>query len=335
MKYFSEFVSSFSLGSVQRKHNMAVVALNHAQKHDFSYICLKEALEKELLDIREVDQHGAVPILMAVNKGPLPILILDGEELVGGKQNRVLNTTILLKEKSKTTLPVSCTEKGRWRYISSKFDDSGVAMTATLRGRKARSVSFSLQREGRFASDQEEIWDSIDEFSRQADVYSPSSAMKDVVEKKRTQLRDYLQAFSWGDDQKGLLVIINDRVVGFDFISLPEVMKKLYPKLIESYAFEAFFASKNSGQSTKEKTRPTTKTYHQQAAKFLERIKTVPSRRFSSPGYGWDYRFLGDDLAGSALLWRQKIIHTAFFQIPPNSSDGHLAGPGHRLRFRL
>jgi len=335
MKYFTEFVASFSLGAVQIKDNMAVVALNHAQKHDFSYICLKEALEKELLDIREVDQHGAVPILMAVNKGPLPILILDGEELVGGKQNRVLNTTILLKEKSKTTLPVSCTEKGRWRYISSKFDDSGVAMTAKLRGRKARSVSFSLQREGRFASDQEEIWDSIDEFSRQADVYSPSSAMKDVVEKKRTQLRDYLQAFSWGDDQKGLLVIINDRVVGFDFISLPEVMKKLYPKLIESYAIEAYFSARPSHRSSKKKLRFTQKSSRQKAAEFLERIKTVPSRRFPSPGHGWDYRFLGDDLAGSALLWRQNIIHTAFFQIPPNSSDGHLAGPGHRLRFRL
>jgi hypothetical protein len=314
---------------------MAVVALSHHQNHDFTYICLKEALEKELLEIKEVDQHGAVPTLMAINKGSLPILILDGEELVGGKQNRVLNTTILLKEKSKTILPVSCTEQGRWRYTSKKFADSGVAMMATLRGRKTRSVSASLQRKRRYESDQQEIWASINELSRQAAVHSPSSAMRDVMEKKRTQLQDYLQAFSWVEEQKGLLVIVNDRVVGFDFISSTGVMKKLYPKLIESYASEAYFQQTLFRQEKQTGSSPREKMYNQKARDFLEKIKKSPSRRFPSPGHGWDYRFQEEGLAGSALLWRRIIIHTAFFQIPPESKNNRMAGPGQRSRFRL
>ena len=40
--------------------------------------------------------------------------MLDGTELRGGKQTRVLNTTVLLGGRSETRIPVSCIEVGRW-----------------------------------------------------------------------------------------------------------------------------------------------------------------------------------------------------------------------------
>jgi len=49
------------------------------------------------------------------------ILILDGEELVGAKQNRVVNTTLLIAAASSTVIPVSCVEQGRWDYDSPDF----------------------------------------------------------------------------------------------------------------------------------------------------------------------------------------------------------------------
>jgi len=350
MKYFNDFAASFSLGTTQVAHNMAVVPLFHPQTHDFTYLCLKDSLDKNLLEIKEVDQHGTVPTLIAINKGSAPILILDGEELAGGKQNRVLNTTILLKGKSQTTIPVSCTESGRWHFISPKFADSGVTMMATIRGRKARAVSANLQSKGRYESNQGEIWESIDELSRQAAVNSPSSAMKDVIEQKRIHLKEYLEAFSWEKNQKGLLVIINDQVVGFDYISSEKVLKKLYTKLIESYALEAYFHPVRSKRKAKDKASskeaspkkesPKEKsakedTYHHQAAEFLNLVKNTPSRRFPSPGQGWDYRFQQDNLVGSALYWRKKIIHAAFFHLPSQRSTSPLAGPRERSRYRL
>lgn len=66
-----------------------------------------------------------MPQLAVINDGPIAVLIIDGEELIGAKQNRVLNTTVLLKERSKTVIPVSCTEQGRWQWRSAESGGNG------------------------------------------------------------------------------------------------------------------------------------------------------------------------------------------------------------------
>ena len=44
----------------------------------------------------------------------MPVLILGGDTIIGGAQNRIVNITILLKAAAKTPIPVSCREMGRW-----------------------------------------------------------------------------------------------------------------------------------------------------------------------------------------------------------------------------
>jgi hypothetical protein len=90
-----------------------------------AYLMLKEALEAHLLEVKEVNHGGSVPDLVAENKGDLPVLLLDGEELAGAKQNRVLNSSLLLPAKTTQLIPVSCTERGRWSYVSPHFVESG------------------------------------------------------------------------------------------------------------------------------------------------------------------------------------------------------------------
>ena len=71
------------------------------------------SLERNLILITEVDESGTVPELKVVNKSDTMILILDGEELVGTKQNRIVNTTLLIAGKDTVVIPVSCVEQGR------------------------------------------------------------------------------------------------------------------------------------------------------------------------------------------------------------------------------
>ena len=81
------------------------------------YVTLDEALPRGLR-ITEVDEAGSVPELVVENPLDERVLLYDGEELVGAKQNRILNVSVLVEAKSKLTIPVSCVEQGRWSRTS-------------------------------------------------------------------------------------------------------------------------------------------------------------------------------------------------------------------------
>jgi len=116
----SKYISGITwAGAIQKHKNLAILPLLSNQAPKAHYIGLNEAIEKDRIKITEVDEGGSVPTLIAINKGSIPILLLQGEEVEGAKQNRVFNTTIMLKEHSRTMIPVSCTEAGRWSYMTS------------------------------------------------------------------------------------------------------------------------------------------------------------------------------------------------------------------------
>jgi hypothetical protein len=86
-----------------------------------SYTVLETAIEAGTAVVEEVSENGDVPHLAVTNNGPLPLLILEGEILIGAKQNRVVNVTVLVAAHSRFTLPVSCVEQGRWQYQGREF----------------------------------------------------------------------------------------------------------------------------------------------------------------------------------------------------------------------
>ena len=203
----SELLSTLALGDVQTFENMAVIPLTSSSSEGVEYITMQEAIGQGLLIVTEVDAQGSVPELKVINQAEIPVLVLDGEELIGAKQNRVLNTTILLKEKSETVVPVSCTEQGRWSHQSARFADSGVVLSSSLRTVNKRSVSESLGRTSRPSSDQSRLWAGISHLQAEARVESPTGAMKDVYEDKSEDIGDYLDGFSCVPGQRGLAAL--------------------------------------------------------------------------------------------------------------------------------
>src|SRR5438046_712416 len=108
--------------------------------------------------IGEVSAAVEVPALSVVNDADRPVLLLDGEELVGARQNRILNTTVLVAAQATLRIPVSCVEQGRWSYRGKRFDPGDASLFACARAKKAARVSASLRERGAHTSDQGEIW---------------------------------------------------------------------------------------------------------------------------------------------------------------------------------
>jgi hypothetical protein len=317
-------LNSLELGNLQVFKNMAIVPLYTPVEEEPEYLTLQEALDQQMLKITELDESGSVPELKVTNTSAQYVLLLDGEELMGAKQNRVLNTTILLKPNSETVIPVSCTEQGRWAYSSAEFSSSGHIMAQRIRSSKAKSVHSSLRQMRGHQSDQGEVWAKIHELSTEAEVASPTGAMRDVYESKASHLADYEKTFEFIPKQQGILVMINGEVVGFDILSRASAYQKLHSKLIKSYAMDAMH------QQTKPHSTPSIS----KVRAFLEATADCTAETYPSIGYGDDHRFEGKTMVGSALVANESVIHIAFFKKTENDTKDEMAGYRQRRQFR-
>ena len=323
----ASFLEELELGERQEHANMAVFPIFASGNHGPEYLTLKEALDKRLLTVTEVSKGGSVPELMAINTADVPILLLDGEELSGAKQNRVLNTTILLMEHSETVIPVSCTEQGRWSYSSHEFNESGNIMAKSIRWKKTRKVYENLQTSCEFRADQGEVWDDIAAMSRDAGVDSSTSAMNDVFQSKEEALDGYLKAFPLMSGQRGLLVFVNGKVSGFDVLSLGSAYGTLHQKLAKSYAMDAYLDAKKGKRSYTVSA--------DEAVRFLKDARSCREEKYRSTGHGWDYRYEGPSIVGSVLLHAETVIHAAFFGTTESGKVGNMAGSRQRRGHRV
>lgn len=318
------FIGRIQLGDMQVHDNMAVIPLFLDSNGGPSYITLKEALDMGTFTVTEVSKGGSVPELKAINKGNIPVILLDGEELAGAKQNRVLNTTVLVAANSEIIIPVSCTEHGRWSYTSSEFRDSDLIMAYNIKRKKARSVMRNVRESGRYASDQKEVWDDIQAMSGNAKVHSSTGAMKDVFESREKDLDDYINAITLMPAQKGIMVMINGAFMGFDVLSSDTAYAKLHQKLLKSCAIEALLDRKKK----------TIVPIPAIAKGFLQDIITCDETKHKSVGLGYDYRFEGKEKVGTALVHEDNVIHMAFFTLAKSDKIGRMAGMSQRRRNR-
>ena len=123
--------------------NLTLVPVRGDSSAGLDYVLAAEAIEDGTLTVKEVSDSGDVNMLIVQNKSDKRVLLLDGEELVGAKQNRILNTTILIEANTTQKISVSCVEQGRWNHVSSKFS-AGMYSPPEMRSNKSRAVSNLL-----------------------------------------------------------------------------------------------------------------------------------------------------------------------------------------------
>jgi hypothetical protein len=271
------------------------------------YLTLDEALTQKVAHITEVSESGSVPELKFVNESDQRILLLDGEELQGAKQNRILNLTILVAARQTLLVPVSCVEAGRWSRRSAEFATAGHAHYASGRARKMGQVTESLSMRGGRHSDQGEVWADIAAKASRMAAPSPTSAASALYEQNADDIERFVRAFTTtsGARQVGALFGINGRIIGLDLFDYPATLTKLLAKLVRSNALDAIDAGDE----------PKTPLTRDNVDGFLHLIADAQMQQFPAIAEGEDIRLTVSGLTGGALIADARVVHLSAFQV--------------------
>jgi ARG/rhodanese/phosphatase superfamily protein len=280
------------------------------------YFVLDDALSSGLVEITEVSDQGSVPNLRVANRAAQPVLIVDGEELLGAKQNRIVNLTILVAAKSDLTIPVSCVEAGRWRMRSRAFTAAPRTQYATGRAKRMAHVSYSMLSTGDRVSDQADVWHDIAQKSSRLNATSPTSAMDAIFSTHSASVETFVSGCAAVDGQVGALFAVGDAIVGFDLFDRPSTLRKMLPKLVRSVAIDAIDAA--AGSPSKQARRvgqAEDGALRARAAQFLAVTAEAPRRAIPAIGIGDDVRLTAPHIAGAALVLDDHVIHLGAFAL--------------------
>ena len=288
-----EVNSDIELLTPQSHENIAIIPLKTNRNYNLDILTLKKGLELNLVAVNECEK-STVNTLIVVNKAVTPLLLIDGEEVVGGDQNRLVNSTILIAPRKASEIPVSCTERGRWAY-KSEFKQSDYL--AAFNTRRVKSHAMHEDR-----SPQHDIWTSIDELEMRHDFSSPTSSMNENYENKKVNLNEILHSFEIVDGQNGVLIMINGEIKGFELFLNPEIYKEFHEKVLKSYLIDA-------------EVKTTTFTINIDAAKQV--IDDAMNSSFEpkqSKGLENAYGFENSQGIGDIYIYENEIIHWSYFK---------------------
>ncbi len=212
-----------------------------------AYISLDEALQygPDSFAILEVSDQGTVNHLKVVNNLNSNVLITDGEQVKGAKQNRTFNVSILIRAKNSVIIPVSCIEGGRWHYGFSrnfeKFRD--LDMPSDIRSSKLNEVVNNLEtkkywghKEHLYMSNQSKLWDIIAQKHRRFMTQSKTGSLTDIIDSIRFRLSGEINKnVKCAEKQTGLIFFNKGNFLGMDYISNEEVFAKNSESLLRSY----------------------------------------------------------------------------------------------------
>jgi len=203
------------------------------------YITLADAQERKSVEITERGLLGTVSRLVVKNAGALPVLIIDGDILLGLKQDRVVNTTILVPAQSTLEIPVSCVEAGRWRPRSSTARRSDFSLSPGIRAAKRKAMMLSTRASGKFDSDQGAIWNEVEKYVGSLGVASRTHAYSDIERQRRPEIEERLGRLKPADGQSGVLAAVGGKPVSFDLFDKASTLSRFWQGLIGSYITES------------------------------------------------------------------------------------------------
>jgi hypothetical protein len=270
--------------------NLLIYPLQGSMDNGTEVASLERILEKEEGEFRELDTPDINQIIFN-NQSEYPVLMLDGEEIVGSMQNRIVTDSILIPARSTSDLPVVCAEQGRWNDIGSfqtgHYSYPGIRAILSLRGKKENGL-------------QKKIWKEIERKLIVTRTLSTTSSMHDIYNNLDDEVTRYVEDFeSLNDDTIGFIGAAGGKILGCDMFLNQATYREFEKKLIQSYALDAI--------EHRQSTRAAVDTVI-----FLEDIKrSFKKKKIANKTQHFSLR--EDKYSGQGLVHEGRLIHLSVF----------------------
>jgi hypothetical protein len=255
---------------------------------------LDEARAQGGLIVTERDQ-AAVSGLVIENRGPVHVLLLAGEILQGGKQNRIVVEDVLVQPRSgPLTLPVYCVEQGRWQGSGQQFTTRETLAAPRLREKM-------LER-----SDQREVWAEVDRYARRAAAPSATASYQAIPDKAEVQAqqKDVESAIGGkiAPGAQGAAVFVGDTLAGLDLFQDGSLLAREWSKLLRASTIEAY--GRKIADPDERRLRANLDDLVKSAAGAASSVRR-------GVGAGWLVEFRMSRAKGSALVAESQVVHVA------------------------
>jgi hypothetical protein len=292
-------LSEARVGEPIRHESLSVFPLFTPANGSVDYLLADEAIADGTVTVAEVRESGSVPDLLVENTGDSRVLFIEGEELRGAKQNRVLNTSVLVAAHSKTTIPVSCVEQGRWRYRSRQFGHGGTHSSSKLRHILKKSVTRSALEGQGHGSDQGEVWREVGRQMASLGSASETMAMSDTYDSYRPRMDEYRARLGYVEGATGLAVAVGGSVVALDLFDKPATCRKAWGRLLTGVVMDALEARPADGMAEVSDVEG-----------LIARLRSAPWQPTPAVGEGEEYRAEAErETHASALLFGGAMLH--------------------------
>lgn len=266
-------LSIFPVASALRADTSGFLTLDDGLASGAVRIVERGQIEPAMMRRRTPRWPGPIPMeprggasvneLVLINDSSQPLILLAGEVVSGGKQNRVIGADLVVPPKSDPLpLTVFCVEHGRWSAGGGGFGSAKLMAHPEIR------------KQAQIHKSQQGVWDSVARSAAAADAAAPTLDYAEVLSSPRArrdwgeiaasiesdyerELREQLR----GQDAVGVVVAIDGEMVWSDVFSSADLFRKYWPKLLRSYVVEAQSRSshyttppwrKNGGVSSQE-----------------------------------------------------------------------------------
>jgi pSer/pThr/pTyr-binding forkhead associated (FHA) protein len=300
------------IGQPVRYRSLSVFPLFCEGSPRVDHLLSDEAVEGKLLTVTEVSQAGSVPELSVDNRADRPVLLLEGEELRGAKQNRMANTSILVPPQSKITIPVSCVERGRWRQDSADFHPGKTMCPYQLRQKLKWSVYQSLQKGLGHRSDQHSVWEDVESTQHSLGVTSPTLSMSDTWFACADHLAASRRVLKYVTGSSGMAVALGARIVTADMFNNPEICEKMWDRVLSGLVVDDLLGG-NTNTSPEEA----------QVVELFEEIEKAEWTQTPTVGEGEDFRAEFNGGVASALRHQGGLLHGSVVCGVKDRADEH------------